>query len=352
MRAGVSELESRHGAREAYVTFALVENAFRAARGLSFVEATAEIGAFAERSAAIAAANPYAWFRDAKSAATLTTVAPSNRMVAFPYPKYLNAIMEVNQGAALVVASDAAARRLGIAADRWVYPWAGADVTEKWFLTERAALHEIPGTRRAAAALFDAVGTGIDGIAHLDLYSCFPIAPRLSATTLGLDPATSRPLTVTGGLPWFGGPGNDFGTHALAAMMPRLRAERDALGLVHGLGWSCTKHALAVLGGTPPPRGWRRIDTRAIQAEVDAAPAPVVVDRASGPARVETYTVVHGRDGTPERGVAIVRLGDDRRSVAALPSDRDVLESFERSEGVGRAGRVEERDGRNVFDPR
>jgi acetyl-CoA C-acetyltransferase len=352
VRAGTSELEVRHGAREAYVTFALVENAFRAARGLSFAAATVEIGAFAERSAAIAAANPYAWFRDAKSAATLTTVAPANRMVAFPYPKFLNAILEVNQGAAVVLASDAAARRLGIPSDRWVHPWAGADVTEKWFLTERAALHEIPGTRRAGAALLETVGTSAGAIAHLDLYSCFPIAPRLSAATLGLDPATARPFTVTGGLPWFGGPGNNYGTHALAAMVERLRRDRDALGLVHGLGWSCTKHALAVLGGSPAPRGWQRVDTRAIQVAVDTAPAPTVVDSASGPARVETYTVVHGRDGAPERGVAIVRLADERRTVASLPTERDVLESFERAEGVGRPGRVGEAGGRNVFDPR
>src|SRR5689334_11726304 len=190
MRAGTSDLESRHGAREAYVTFALIENAFRAARGLSFEAAMREIGAFAERASATAARNPYAWFPEAKSAATLTTVAPNNRMVAFPYPKYLNAIMDVNQGGALLLASDAAAKRLGIASERWVYPWAGADVTEAWFLTDRAAIHEIPGTQRAAAALFETVGRGVAGIAHLELYSCFPIAPRLSATTLGLDPAT------------------------------------------------------------------------------------------------------------------------------------------------------------------
>lgn len=351
MRAGVSDLESAHGAREAYVTFALVENAFRAARGQSLDAAAREIGAFAERSAAIAAANPYAWFRDAKSAATLTTVAPQNRMVAFPYPKYLNAIMDVNQGAALLLASDATARRLGISSERWVYPWAGVDVTEKWFLTERAAIAELPGTRRAGAALLEAVDRRLDDVAHLDLYSCFPIAPRLSAATLGLDPATERPLTVTGGLPWFGGPGNDYGTHALASMVERLRAEREALGLVHGLGWSCTKHALAVLGGTPPPRGWRRVDTREIQAWVDAEPAPAVVDEASGPATIETYTVVHGRDGAPERGVVFARLPGDRRTVASLPADRDVLESLERAEGVGRVGTLARAGGRNVFDP-
>jgi acetyl-CoA C-acetyltransferase len=272
-------------------------------------------------------------------------------MVAFPYPKYLNAILEVNQGAALVLASDAAARRLAIASDRWVYPWAGADVTEVWYLSERPALHELPGTRRAGAALLEAVGRRLDAIEHLDLYSCFPIASRLSATTLGLDPGSDRPLTVTGGLPWFGGPGNDYGTHAIAALMERLRRDRDGLGLAHGLGWNATKHAFGVFGGSPPPRGWQRVDTRAIQAWVDAQPRPTLVDEATGPATIESYTVVHGRAGDPERGVAVVGLPGARRTLATLPADRDVLESLERAEGVGRGGTVRHDGNRNVFDP-
>jgi len=349
LRAGTSALESRHGMREAFVTFALVENAFRAARRQSLADAGREIGAFAERCTWIAAANPSAWFPEAKSAATLTTVTATNRMVAFPYPKYLNAILEVNQGAALLVTSDVAARRLGVAADRWVYPWAGADVAEPWHLSERPVLHELAGTRRAAAALLEAADRRIDDVTHLDLYSCFPVASRLSAATLGLDPGTSRTLTVTGGLPWFGGPGNNYGTHALAAMMARLRRDRGATGLVHGLGWNCTKHALAVLGGSPPPRGWRRVDTSAIQTAVDAQPAPPLVAEAAGPGTIETYTVVHGRDGAPERGAVIGRLTDQRRFLAVLADDRATFEHLEANEGVGRHGMVRREGERNVF---
>ncbi|HXJ33676.1 MAG TPA: acetyl-CoA acetyltransferase [Candidatus Eisenbacteria bacterium] len=349
MRSGTSDLESRHGMREAYVTFALVENAFRASRGLSLDDARREIGAFAERCTRVAADNPYAWFPEAKDAATLTTATPSNRMVAFPYPKYLNAIMEVNQGAALLVASDAAARRLGITPDRWVHPWAAADVTEQWYLSERTTLHALAGTQRAAAALFETIGRHAGDVTHLDLYSCFPIAPRLSAATIGLDPGTTRPLTVTGGLPWFGGPGNNYGTHALAAMMRLLRRDRGATGFLHGLGWSCTKHALAVLGGSPSPQGWRRVDTGAIQAWVDAQPSPEVVAEADGPGTIETYTVVHGRDGAPERGAIIGRLPDAKRFLATLAPDRDAFAALEASEGVGRRGTVRVEGGRNVF---
>src|SRR5262249_52139886 len=312
-RPGVTEVESRHGAREAYVSCALFENAFSAARGQSLAGQRAELGTFAERCARIAADNPYAWFRDAKDAATLTTVSPTNRMVAFPYPKYLNAIMEVNQGAALLLASDAAARRLGVADGRLVYPWAAVDIAELWFLSDRASFHELPGMRRAAADLLTTVGLDLERIRHLDLYGCFPIAPRLSAAMLGLDPATSRPLTVTGALPWFGGPGNDYATHAIAAMAGRLRADRDGCGLVHALGWNFTKHPLAIYAGHPPERGWRRVDTGTVRERVAAQARPAVAPEPAGDGTIETYTVVHGRDGAAERGVAIGLLADGRR---------------------------------------
>lgn len=351
-RPGVTEPESRHGAHEASVSFALFENAFRAARGQSLDAQRAELGAFGARCTRVAAENPYAWFRDAKDAATLTTVTAANRMVAFPYPKYLNAIMEVNQGAALLVASEAAARRIGVPQDRWVYPWAGVDVAELWFLSDRANFHELPGMRRAAHALLESLDLALDRIGHLDLYGCFPIAPRLSAAMLGLDPATPRPLTVTGALPWFGGPGNNYATHAIAAMMDRLRAQRDACGLVHALGWNFTKHALAVYGGAPPPHAWRRVGGEALQAWVEAQPHPPLATEPAGPATLETYTVVHGRDGEPERGVALGLLEDGRRVLAVLPKDRTVLAELETHEGIGRQGVVRTAGGLATFEPR
>src|SRR5262249_24318004 len=153
-----------------YVTYTLVENAFRAARGQSIADERRELGEFGERCARIAADNPYAWFRDGKSAATIATVAPDNCMVAFPFPKYMNAIMEVNPGAAPVLASEAAADRLGVPRDRRVYPWAGSDVTELWYLTERVDCHTLPGMRRAAGKLLETTGVGLEQVRHLDLY--------------------------------------------------------------------------------------------------------------------------------------------------------------------------------------
>lgn len=349
-RPGMSDLEVRHGARRPVDTYPLFENAWRAARKLSIPAHQAELAEFCARSAAIAALNPYAWFRDGKSAAVIGTVTAENRMIDFPYPKFMNAIIEVNQGAAILLASDAAARRLGLAPARWMYPWAGIDVTELWYVQDRVDYASIPGMRRAAAELLAAAGIGLDRIRFLDLYSCFPIAPRLAAAMLGVADDDPRPLTVTGGLPWFGGPGNNYTTHALVTLLDRLRGAPDAFALTHALGWNLTKHALGVYAGSPPPQGWRRAGGPALQAWVDALPHPAIVETPEGPATLETYTVAHGRDGEPEGGVAIGRMDDGRRFVAVTPRDRALLESMEREEPIGRRGRVRH-DGRlNVFD--
>jgi len=350
-RPGMNEYEVRHGAARPIDTYPMIENAFRAARGLSLEAHRRELAEFCGGCAALAARNPYAWFRDGKSAETIATVTAENRMVSFPYPKFMNAIIEVNQGAALIVASEAAAERLGIPRARRVYPWSGVDVSELWYLEDRTDYATLPGLRRAGRALLETADLPIDRIRHLDLYSCFPIAPRLSAAMLGIAAGDPRPLTATGGLPWFGGPGNNYTTHAIVTLVERLRAEPESFALVHALGWILSKHALAVYSAIPPPRGWRRAGGPALQAEVDALPHPPVVEEARGRGTVEAYTVAHGRGGGAERGAVIGRLEDGRRFVAVLPRDPALLEALEREEQVGRTGRVHPEGQLNVFEP-
>lgn len=349
-REGTHPLEHACGARQPTVTFALIENAWRAARGQSIAAQREEIGEFAARCTTVAAQNPFAWFPESRTAAELMTVDTDNRMIAFPYPKRVNAILDVNQGAALLLASAEAARRLGLRTDGLIYPQVGADVHEAWFLLERRDYHTLPGLERSARALLEAGELSIDDVTYLDLYSCFPIAARLTATALGLPPWTTRPLTVTGGLPWFGGPGNDYATHAIAAMVGRLRADRGTTGLVHALGWNMTKHALALYATTPPVHGWRRAAAD-VQAWVNAMKPPAIAADPAGNGIVEAYTVVHRRDGAAEGGVVVGRLDDGVRFIARLPADAELLASLERSEGVGRRGRVHTTPEGAIFRP-
>jgi acetyl-CoA C-acetyltransferase len=169
---------------------------------------------------------------------------------------------------------------------------------------------------------------------------------------LGIAPRDARPLTVTGGLPYFGGAGNNYVTHSIAAMVEKLRADRGKLGLVTANGWYVTKHSVGIYSTEPPQREWQRTDPKIDQTQVDAGPKPAFADAPSGAATVETYTVLFDRDGAPERGIVIGRLADKRRFIANTPTDSRTLESMTKREMVGTAGSVAPADaGINVFTP-
>jgi acetyl-CoA C-acetyltransferase len=197
----------------------------------------------------------------------------------------------------------------------------------------------------AVRAALARAGTDLEAVDLFDLYSCFPVAVEMACEQLGLDESDPRGFTVTGGLPYAGGPGNNYTLHALASMALRLRAAPGSIGLVTGNGWYLTKHSALVCSTTPPEK--QTEDVR--QDEGPAAVAPIAV--ANGPAVLETYTVLYDREGAPERGIAIGRLEAGERFLAGTPSDRASLDAFAAREEIGRRGRVRHVDGRNLFEP-
>lgn len=335
-RPGSTEREKAFGLQLPPNVYPLFESALRARLGRSPEAHRAALGRLYERFAAVAAENPYAWFPVARKAEEIATPGPGNRMVAHPYTKYMNAVMEVNQGAALLVASEAEARRLGVPEERWVWLWGGDEAAEDpWFVSERPDLSRCPAQERAAQGALARAGASADEITAFDLYSCFPVAVELAAESLGIAEDDPRPLTLTGGLAYAGGPGNAYSLHGIARMLERLREERDGLGLVTALGWYLTKHAAGVYAGRPPERA-----AREAPAPEPGPPAPALVDDAEGAATVESYTVIHDREGAPERAVVVGRLEGGERFLADAPPERALLEALEREEAVGRRGRV------------
>lgn len=265
----------------------------------------------------VAADNPFAWFRDELSAAEVSEPSPANRLTAEPYTKRMNSFPNVDQGSALLLTSLEIAREAGLE-EQCVFPWGGAtnsDVAP----AKREALDDSPAIRAAARALFDACGIGIDEIDLIDLYSCFPSAVQVGAAAIGLSLDDSRGLTVTGGLPFFGGPGNNYTSHAIVSVVERLREARG-LAYVAGNGGFLSKHSVGVYGSEPPPRGFRKPDTSAEQSAIEAAALPVASE-ASGEATVVAGTVVYERNGSVERAPVVAVLPDGRRIVAnAEPS--------------------------------
>jgi len=312
-RAPVTEVELDRGLDRPLRVYPLFENALRHAAGRSIAEHQAFVSGFWSRFSAVAATNPYAWRRQAYAPEEIGTVADDNRMVAFPYTKRMNANDRVDQGAAFIMCSAGAALDAGVPRDRFVFPVSGTDANDHWFLTHRADLRSSPAIRIAGARALALADMAVDDIAYVDLYSCFPCAVEIAAAAFGLpldDPA--RPLTLTGGLGFAGGPGNNYVTHSIATLVERLRADPGAAGLVTGLGWYLTKHAVGIWA-TEPPRGGFRRDSP--QAEVDALPQCAPAGDSEGEATVETYTVVHGADGEPELGI----LADVTREVGDVP---------------------------------
>jgi acetyl-CoA C-acetyltransferase len=267
---------------------------------------------------AVAAKHPYAWFPVERTPAELSTVTDDNRLTAEPYTKRMNAIMGVDQGAALIVTSLATAITLGLE-DQAVFVHSGADANDLWVPSERPHLDRSPGIAAAGRAALEAAEVGIDDVDHLDLYSCFPSAVQVAAEELGIQLDDPRGLTVTGGLAYFGGPGNNYPMHAIATVAARLR-EGGGRGLVTGLGWYITKHSIGVYGADPPSNGFQRGDTAADQATIDGSALEVAVE-ATGPATVDASTVIYGRDGSVTGAPVFARLPDGRRVVADVHGD-------------------------------
>jgi len=348
-RSGTTDHELRHGLFLPVQIYPLFENALRACRGRTPQEHLRALGTLYAGLSRVAAANPYAWFRTERSAAEIARVSEQNRIIAFPYPKLMNAIIDVDQAAAVLMTSVGMARALGVPRERWVYLQGCGDAHDLWFVSERRDYASSPAIAAAGAQALAMAGAGIGEIDLFDLYSCFPSALQLAMDALGIAEDDSRPLTVTGGLAAFGGPGSNYSMHGIASMLERVRSTPGTRGLVTALGWYVTKHAIGIYGTEPGPQPWHRGGVSP-QPALHAMPHPELVESPEGPATIETYTIAHERSGAPERGVVIGRLGDGRRFLAVLDGDRSTLEGLEAREGVGRAGRVYPgEDGVNLF---
>ncbi len=297
------------------MAYPLIENAIGQAAGEGAAEHLQKISELWARFSEVAAHQPAAWTPTAFTAQELAQAGPSNRLVTHPYRKLHNANIQVDQAGAVIACSAEHARSLGVPVDRWVFLHASAAATDEWNLSERDRLERSPAIAACGRALFEHTQTGPDDLALCDLYSCFPAAVQLAARELGLD--LRRGLTCTGGLTFFGGPGNNYATHGVIALGRELRlAEPGTLGLASALGWYATKHALGIFGNSPPGRPFAALEPDFLRPPSrTVAPAGI---RYEGTA--ETATVIYERDGSPSYGILFALLADGRR---ALGSTRD-----------------------------
>ena len=349
--------EQQHGLWLAPGFYAMSENARRHQLGHSVEEHQLGLGELFARFTEVAAKSPHAWYPVQRSAEEIATATNSNRYVAWPYTKYMNAMNQINQSAALLLTSVDQARKLGITDDKFIYLHGCSDTKEKSILG-RQNYYSSEAMRVMAEQVFAnnsaSEDLGIDDIEHIDFYSCFPSAVAMARDTFGLSVDDPRQLTITGGLPFHGGAGNNYVMNSIAAMVEKVRADKGSYGLVTANGGYFSKHAAGIYSTNPVEGDWSRTDPASYQKVLDDAPDTPSIESPNGDATIETYTVLYGRDNQPRQGIVIGRLGElgdptAERFVAIVDDDSDVLEGMTQEDMIGSKGFVSRGDELNKF---
>ncbi len=348
-RTGVSDLAWKLGLYMPIRVYPLYENGLRAAQGQTLAEAQRRSAEIYADFSHVASRNPAAWNPTPLTPEEILTITPHNRVICHPYPLLMNALLNVNQAAAVVLTDTETAQVLGIPEERWVYVWGGAGSKDSDDILKRISYSRSPAMEATLDTTLAVTGLQTEDIDLLDFYSCFPCVPKMAARHLHL--AEDRHLSVTGGLTSFGGPGNNYTLHSVVAMSEALRRGEGKTGLVYGQGEYVTKHHAIVLATTPRSGEYPLADP--LPREIEEVAPPPIEERPEGVATIETYTVEYNRAGQPERGYIIGRLASGARFAANTPeSDMDTFTLLTDGsvEPIGLKGRVNpSADGRNIF---
>jgi acetyl-CoA C-acetyltransferase len=326
--------ELARGMNSASDVFAIIESAIRHERREGLEAHAARIAELWAGFSAVACGNPNAWIRKPFSAKEIGCPGPDNPMISSPYTRLMNANARVDMAAGLVLCSLEAARDLGVPEEKLVFLHAATEANDSGFLSTRAEFHRSPAMRLAGARALALAGRSAGEVEHFDLYSCFPSAVQVAATELGIP--EGRPLTVTGGLTFGGGPLNSYVLHAIARMAEVLREERGSTGLVSANGGWLAKHAFGIYSCEPPAEGFRYENP---QAQVDAFPEREAIVDWEGPVEIEAYTVAH-RDGAPRIAHLACLTQDGRRTWGTL-DDPGAMDAMMREEFCGRPARLD-----------
>ena len=341
----ISKYEMVNGMGLPPQTYAAMEQALRARLGMSKAQYLNYMGGICAGLCKTAQQNPYSQYPQAKSAEFLATASKDNYPICDPYLKWLIAQDAVNQASTLILTSVGYAKELGIDPDQWIYLHGYSDVKEK-LVSERPDLSKSKALELAISGAISSAGIAAGDIAYRDIYSCFPIVVHLASEVLGLDPVSDQ-MSMTGGLSFFGGAGNNYSTHAIATVVEKLRQDRQAYGLVLANGGFMSKQSAGVYSAKTP-QAWAEISSKALQTEVDAQPECKLLNE-DCTAVIEAYTVRHDRNGITH--AYLFARNDQGRVMAVAPADhRATMQALHKFDNpVGQTVNIIHRGGKNIL---
>jgi acetyl-CoA C-acetyltransferase len=340
----LSSYEIRNGLGAPTLTYPAFEHALRSRLGRTRTEHADAMADLWVSFSEIAAQNPYAQYPAARDAPFLTSPSAENYPIADPYLKWHVAQDAVNQGAAVILTSVGEAQRAGIDPAKWVFLHGHAKAAD-YLTSERPDLSRSDAISVALNAALTSSGKSIGDIQFLDLYSCFPCAVLLAAEALGINPM-SRDLTVTGGLPFFGGAGNNYSMHAIATMVEKLRANAENYGLILANGGFLSKEAVGIYS-TEQAQNWQPYDSSPIQAELNNRSKPVLLSESCS-AVIETYTVQYAK-GSAKGGYIIAQTPQGRIIARNRPDDAAILVQMAGNDPIGQEAQIVHEDGVNYI---
>ena len=347
---GFSKEEKKHYMDLPSNVYPIFANAIRSSKSQSSEEHLRECSELFSKFSKVASLNPKAWFPKFRTPEEIEEISDSNRLVGFPYTKYLNSMIRVNMASSLVVMSEKLTKELKIPQNKKVYIHGSCVLNDIWNVSKRPSLNESPAIRECGKEVLSQAGISLSEISFLDIYSCFPSAVQIAQKELSLDSNDDRPLTVTGGLPYFGGPGNAYTMFSSSEMVRKLRSNPNEYGMITANSWFLTKHAINIFSCKPPQEiDWKK-DFIKLQSEINSREIKNFNTKPNGLGKVISYTIVQGRKNL-EYGIVIGELEDKSKFIANILGEQSFLKKLTENELLGIKGEVKHTSERNIFKP-
>ncbi|KKK41226.1 MAG: acetyl-CoA acetyltransferase [Candidatus Lokiarchaeum sp. GC14_75] len=334
------------------IAYSMFESAVRAFSGRSLEDHIAYIGELYERYSKVASENPFSWARKYLKAEEITTPTQDNRYITFPYTKQMCANNFVDQSAAVIITSLEMAESLKIDPSNIVYLVGSADFKNIGEITRRPNLHDSPAVRESSRLALEQAGLTIDDIDKFDFYSCFPSMVQIIIKELGIKMDDPRNLTITGGLPFHGGPLSAYSLQAVAQAVSLIRKNPPLNVMVLANGGYNSGESVGIYSSEPGKIPWVIRDDSKVQQAILEEALPDPVEKADGNLTINAYTILYSRTGGIKRGIFIGTLKDGSRTIAITREGLPILSTLEKNEFVGRTFKVEydpELD-RNILD--
>lgn len=307
----LSRTEIRHGIISMPLAYSLIENARRMDKGMDAATYATEMATLWSAFSAKAEQRTHAQFPGFRSPASLMGDDNANYPLTDIYRRWHVAQDAVDLGAAVILTSAGKAAELGVPQDKWVWLAGAAEAAEPP-LSERAVIHRSAALDFAIPAALEQAGLTPQQLGPVDIYSCFPCAVFAAIDSMDDSARAVGDYTLTGGLTFFGGPGNGYSMYNIAAMVDALRRDGSRAAMVTANGGVMSKQAVGIYTATQPARGWLGDVARGY------VPQPVRLDDApAGTGRVLSFVRPATKDGFGPATV-LVEMERGHRAIAVI----------------------------------